>query len=123
MSLSHSLTGDIPLKQNVGATGVFINGTLEEQRYAVVTNLGNIPEVTVNFMLDNIVPYSRVNVERTRQNLIQKGVLLDAGWKEFIDVLPKNSAGNEQQVFSKMATITKTSLPLPALTGIPVLLR
>ena len=114
MSLSHSLTGDIPLKQNVGATGVFINGTLEEQRYAVLTNLGNIPEVTVNFMLDNIVPYSRV-----RQNLIQKGVLLDAGWKEFIDVLPKNSAGNEQQVFSKMATIYQNIIASTSFDGDP----
>ena len=104
MSQSKSL-GDIPLRQNSAATGVFINGTLDEQRLAVLTDLGNIPEVTVDFMLDHIVPNLGINVERTMQNLRKEKVLLDAGWKEFTGTSPKQSADNEQKVFSKMGTI------------------
>jgi hypothetical protein len=104
MSQSKS-SGDTPMKQNSAATGVFLNGTLEEQKQAVLDDLGNIPEVTVDFMLDHIVPNSGINVERTKQNLRQEGVLLDAGWKEFIDALPEKSADNEQKVFAKMGTI------------------
>ena len=117
MSQSHSLTGDTPLKKNAGATGVFISGTLEEQRTAVLTDLGNIPEVTVDFMLDNIVPDSGIDVNRTRQHLIDKGILLPAGWKEFSDALPKKSAGNEQQVFSKMETIYRNIIALTKFHG------
>ena len=103
-SQSQSLPGDT-LKQNYSAPGVFFNGTLEEQRFAVFTDFGSIPEVTVDFMLNHIVPNSGVNVEHTMQNLRQKGFLHDAGWNEFIDTLPKHSNGNEQKVFSKMGTI------------------
>ncbi|KAF8811240.1 hypothetical protein BYT27DRAFT_7184620 [Phlegmacium glaucopus] len=105
MSQSQSLTGDTPLKQNSAATGVFMNGTLDQQRMAVMTDLGNIPEVTVDFMLDHIVPNSGVNLERTMHNLKRKGILLDAGWNLFIDALPKNSKDNEQKVFLKMQAI------------------
>ena len=104
MSESHSksLPDDT---RNSTATGVFLNGTLGDQRLALLTDFGNIPEVTVDFMLDHIVPNSGINVERTIQNLRQEGVLLDAGWEAFIDALPKQSADNEQKVFSKMETI------------------
>jgi hypothetical protein len=105
MSQSKSLPGDTPLKQNSAASGVFINGTLEEQRMAVLNDLGNIPEVTVDFMLDHIVPNSGINVERTMKNLRREGVLLDAGWEVFTDALPKKSADSEQKVFLKMGTI------------------
>ena len=86
-------------------SGVFINGTLEEQRMALLSNFGNIPEVTVDFMLDHIIPNSGINVERTRQNLTREGVLLDAGWEVFVGALPKHSFDNEKKVFSKMGTI------------------
>ena len=104
---SKSLPGDTPLKQDSAATGVFFNGTLAEQRLALLTDFGNIPEVTVDFMLDHIVPNSDIDVERTTQNLRREGVLLDAGWEVFIDALPKHSEDilNEQKVFSKMTTI------------------
>ena len=99
------MTGDTPLKQNSAASGVFISGTLDQQRLAVMNDLGNIPEVAVDFMLNHIVPNSGINVDRTSQNLRQKGVLLDAGWDVFIDELPKVSKDNEQKVFAKMETI------------------
>ena len=86
-------------------SGVFLNGTLEEQRLALLTNFGNIPEVTVEFMLDHIIPNPGINVERTMDNLRRDGGLLDSGWKPFVDELPKHSASNEQKVFSKMGTI------------------
>ena len=105
MSQSKSTPGDTPLKQNSAATGVFINGTLEEQRNAVMHDLGNIPEVTVDFMLDNILPKSGIDVERTIYRLKRKGVLLDDGWKGFVGGLPKNSNDSEQIVFSKMGAI------------------
>ena len=105
MSQPKSIPGDTPVKQNSAATGVFLNGTLEEQRLAVLTDLGNIPEVTVDFMLDHIVPNSGINVERTMDRLKREGVLLDAGWEVFIDALPKHSADNEQKVFLKMGTL------------------
>jgi hypothetical protein len=99
MSESKSIPGDTPLKQNSAATGVFIHGTLEEQRMAVLNDLGNIPEVTVDFMLDHIVPDSGIDVESTIHRLKQEEVLLDAGWKEFVGALPKQSTGTEQTVF------------------------
>ena len=68
-------------------------------------DLENIPEVTVDFMLGHIVPNSGINIERTMQNLRRERVLLDAGWKVFIDALPKQSADKEQKIFSKMGTI------------------
>jgi hypothetical protein len=105
MSLSSGLPGDTPVKQNSAATGVFLNGTLEQQKLAVLTDLGNIPEVNVDFMLDHIVPNLGINFELTMRNLKQKKVLLDAGWKEFVGELPKRSKANEQTVFSKMGTI------------------
>ena len=105
MSQSKSIPGDTPLKQDLLATGVFLNGTIGEQRLAVLTDFGNIPEVTVDFMLNHIVPNSGINVERTMQNLRREGVLLDAGWEVFIDALPKKSADNEQKIFSKMGAI------------------
>ena len=104
-SQSKSLTDETPSKQNSTQRGVFFNGTLQEQRTAVLTDFGNIPEVSVDFMLDHIVPNSGVNVERTMQNLRREGTLLDAGWEVFIDALPKQSADNEQKAFSKMGTI------------------
>ena len=104
---TNSLPGETPIKKNSAATGVFINGTLDEQRVAVLTDLGNIPEVTVDFMLDHIVPDSGINVERTIRKLRGKGVLGDAGWKEFEGKLPKKSDDIEQKVFSKMGTIYK----------------
>ena len=102
MSKSKSVPGDTPLKQNSASTGVFIHGTLEEQRAAVMDDLGNIPEVTVDFMLDHIIPNSEIDVERTIRILKRKGVLLNDGWKEFADALPKESSDSEQTVFSKM---------------------
>ena len=99
------LTRDTPLKQNLAASGVFISGTLDQQRLAVMNDLGNIPEVAVDFMLDHIVPNSCVNVDRTMKSLRQKGFLRDAGWNVFMDGLPKVSNDNEQQVFAKMETI------------------
>ena len=106
-SQSKSLPGDTPSKHNLAATGVFLNGTLGEQRLALLTDFGNIPEVTVDFMLDHIVPNSDIDVEHTMQNLRREGVLLDARWEVFIDALPKHSEDilNEQKVFSKMGTI------------------
>ena len=104
-SQSQGLTGDTPLKQNSAASGVFLSGTLDQQRLAVMNDMGNIPEVTVDFMLNHIVPNSGINVARTIQNLRQKGALLDAGWDVFIDKLPKVSNDNEQKVFAKMETI------------------
>ena len=105
MSQPKSTPGDTPLKQNSAATGVFLEGTLDEQRTAVLTDLGNIPEVTIDFMLDHIVPNSNINVELTMRKLKRERVLLDAGWKEFDDKLPKQSSDIEQMVFSKMGTI------------------
>ena len=79
--------------QTPSATRGFLDGTLqlEEQRFAPLIDFGNIPEVTVDFMLDHIVPNSSINVERTMKNLRRKGVLLDGGWKEFVDELPELS--------------------------------
>ena len=107
MSQSKSIPGDTPVKQNTAATGVFINGNLDQQRTAVITDLGNIPEVTVDFMLDHIVPNSGIDVDRTMRNLNRKEVLLIDGWKSFIGAMPKESVDSEQTVFSKMATIYK----------------
>ena len=104
-SESKSSPGDTPLKLNSVATGVFLHGTLQDQRFALLADFGNIPEVTVDFMLDHIVPNSGINVERTIQNLRLERVLLDAGWEEFISALPKQSADDEQKVFTKMGTI------------------
>ena len=101
MSESKSSLGDIPSKQN----WVFINGTLDEKSQAFLLNLGNILEVTIDFMLDHIVPNSGINIERTMQNLRQEGVLLDAGWEVFKNALPKKSPDNEQKMFLKMGTI------------------
>ena len=70
-----------------------------------LTDLGNIPEVAVDFMLDHIVPNSGINVELTMQKLKREKVLLDAGWKEFVGTSPKQSTDIEQKVFSKMGTI------------------
>ena len=106
-SQSKSSSGDATLKQNSAANGVFFNGTLQEQRLALLTNFGNIPEVAVDFMLDHIVPNLGINVERTMQNLRREGVLFDGGWKEFVDALPKHSIDSEQKVFSKIGTIYK----------------
>ena len=117
MSQSASIPGDTPLKRNAAATGVFFTGTLEEQRMAVMNDLGNIPEVTVDFMLNHIVPDSGVDVEHTMRRLRQKGDLLDAGWKEFIDVLPKDSPDNKQKVFSKMGRIYKRIIGYTKLKG------
>ena len=106
-SQSNSSQADTRSQQTLSATRGFLDGTLqlEEQRFAPLTDFGNIPEVTVDLMLDHIVPNSGINVERTMQNLRRKGVLLDGGWKEFIDELPKLSTDNEQKVFSKMGII------------------
>src|ERR1700679_4180809 len=68
MSQSQSL-GDTPLNQTSASTGVFRTGTLDDQRSAVLNVLGNIPEVTVDFMLDQIVPDSGINVESTIHDL------------------------------------------------------
>ncbi|KAF8966229.1 hypothetical protein BDZ97DRAFT_2074195 [Flammula alnicola] len=96
---------DTPLKRNASASGVFINGTLDDQRQAVMSDLGNIPEVTVDFMLDHIIPDSGVNVEATKKALERDDVLLDSGWQIFNGVMPKNFKEPEQEVFAKMATI------------------
>ena len=112
MSQSISVPGDTPLKQNAAATGVFIRGTLEQQRAAVMTDLGNIPEVTVDFMLDHIVPNSGINVERTMKSLRDKNVLFDAGWDAFIGALPKQSADTEENVFLKMGAIYQKIIAL-----------
>ena len=106
MSQPKSTLGSIPVKQNSAANGIFLGGTLDEQRAAVLTDFGNIPEVTVDFMLDHIVPNSGINVELTMQKLKREKVLLDAGWKEFAVTLPaEQSTDTEQKVFSKMGTI------------------
>jgi hypothetical protein len=101
-SQGQSATDDTPLNKKSAETGVFIHGTLDEQRSAVMKDLGNLPEVTVDFMLDHIVPNSGVNVEATISELRRQGTLLETGWKVFNGALPKNSNDNEQKVFSKM---------------------
>ena len=53
-------------------------------------------------MLDHIVPNSGINVENTKENLRREGVLLDAGWEVFTDVLPKHSTDTD---YLKMGTI------------------
>ena len=100
---------DTLVKQNSAATGVFLEGTLEEQRTALLNDLGNIPEVTADFMLDHIVQNIDINVDHTMRKLKGNEVLLGgAGWKEFVGALPKKSSDTEQKVFfSKMGTIYK----------------
>ena len=109
---------DIPVKQNSAATGVFLEGTLEEQRTALLNDLGNIPEVTADFMLDHIVPNIGINVDHTMRKLKGNEVLLGgAGWKEFVGALPKKSSDTEQKVFfRKWELFTRESLILPCLT-------
>jgi hypothetical protein len=75
------------------------------KKVAVLNDLGNIPEVTVDFMLNHIIPNSGINVELTIQNLRREGVLLNDGWKVFKNALPKKSPDNEQKVCLKMGTI------------------
>ena len=105
MSQQKTIPGDTPVKKNSASTGVFLQGTLEEKRTAVLTDMGNLPEVTVDFMLRHIVPNLGIDVERTKEILKKKGVLLEGGWKEFIEKSPKDSKDTEQKVFSKMETI------------------
>ena len=90
--------GNTPLKQNSSAIGVSLNGALHEQRLALLTYFGNIP---VDFMMDRIVPFSGITTSSVECRSQAGGSLLDAGWKAFIDALPKDTADKERKVFRK----------------------
>ena len=65
-SQSKRSLGDNPLKQNSAANGVSLNGTLHEQRLALLTNFGNIPALSLSLRYHN--------VERRMQNLRREGI-------------------------------------------------
>ena len=98
-SQSKRSLGNTPLKQNSSAIGVSLNGALHEQRLALLTYFGNIP---VDFMMDRIVPFSGITTSSVECRSQAGGSLLDAGWKAFIDALPKDTAADkERKVFRK----------------------
>ena len=89
-SRASSVQSETPLKHNMSSTNVFIKGTLEEQKKAIRTDLGSIPEVTVDFMLEHIIPKSQVNVAATKESLVKKGIYTEAlGWAQFRGKSPK----------------------------------
>lgn len=102
----------------MSSTNVFIKGTLEEQKKAVRTDLGPVPEVTVDFMLRHIIPNSQINVTATMESLKEQKLWSESeGWSEFRGKSPlelskvksgvKGSASNnkETEIFRKLRAV------------------
>lgn len=115
-SASHasSVNSETPLKQNMSSTNVFIKGKLEEQKEAVRRDLGPVPEVTVDFMLEHIIPNSQVDVPATMRFLKEKGIWSESkGWSDFGGATPKElskrksggSNNKETEVFLKLKDV------------------
>ena len=114
-SESKSSPGDTPLKLNSVATGVFLHGTLQDQRFALLADFGNIPEVTVDFMLDHIVPNSGINVERTIQNLRLEGVYSMLVGKNSLVHCPNSPPTTNRKFLRKWELFIGESLHRPSL--------
>ena len=58
---------------------IFTKGTLEDQRRAVVDELGHVPEIPVDMML-KLLPNADVDVAATLNSLIDAGVWSESHW-------------------------------------------
>lgn len=111
---------ETPSKQNMSTTNVFIDGSLNEQKKAVQDDLGSVPEVSVNFMLDYIFPESNIDVQSTVAKLKNAGALMEnaeggSSWKTFNGKSPhemfKEGAADtntEAKIFGKLKDIYKS---------------
>ena len=114
-SYASSAQSETPLKQNMSSTNVFIKGTLEEQKKAVRTDLGPVPEVTVDFMLQHIIPNSQINVTATMESLKEQKLWSKSeGWSEFGGKSPlelskvksrRASNNKETEIFHKLKAV------------------
>ncbi|KJA27032.1 hypothetical protein HYPSUDRAFT_198334 [Hypholoma sublateritium FD-334 SS-4] len=114
-SRASSVQSETPVKYNMAATNVFIKGNLEEQKEAIRKDLGSVPEVTVDFMLEHIIPKSQVDVSATKESLVKKGLYSEAsGWTQFKGKSPRklrkapakgHSNNKETEVFLNLKTV------------------
>ena len=106
-----SAYSETPLKQNMSATNVFIKGNLEEQKEAVRTDLGSVPEIPVGLMMEHIVPNSQVDVLATMEALKERGTWCEStGWSEFRGQSPRELGNTkpptkETDVFLRLKSV------------------
>lgn len=106
---------ETPLKLDWASSGVFIKGTLQEQRQAVANDLGGgIPEVDIAYMLEHILPkpLSDVDVDASLQILEARNFWSPTGgWSPFNGLTPGQMKGSEEDIFNEnMETIVKNIL-------------
>ena len=98
-SQSKRSLGNTPLRRDSAATGVSLNGTLHEQDWLFWPTSTAFP-LTLWW-----IALSHFQVSQCRAWNAESqagGSLLDAGWKVFIDALPKDTAEKERKVFRKL---------------------
>lgn len=129
--VSHSsVISDTPIKQNMASTNVFFKGNLEQQKEAVRTDLGPVPEVSVDFMLKYIVPTINVDLEATMDALEADNAWSESkGWSAFGQLSPrelgqkkntstKSRNDKETEVFRRMKTVYDTIVECAQFGGV-----
>ncbi|KJA13396.1 hypothetical protein HYPSUDRAFT_195778 [Hypholoma sublateritium FD-334 SS-4] len=106
---------ETPLKLDWASSGVFIKGTLHEQRQAVANDLGGgIPEVGIAYMLEHILPKppSEVDADASLRILEARNTWSPTGgWSAFNGLTPAQMKGSEEAIFNEnMETIVKNIL-------------
>lgn len=96
---------ETPLKLNWASSGVFIKGTLQDQRQAVANDLGGgIPEVDISYMMEHILPRppSDVDIDASFQ-ILQAGHFwsFGKGWRPFNGLRPSLMNGTEEEIFNR----------------------
>lgn len=105
-ALSMQTSLETPMKVDWASSGVFIHGTLEDQRDVVSSDLGaSIPEVGINFMLGNLLPQALgggLNETMTLAALQSRGEWIeDRGWKPFNGRIPSSMDDTEDKIYNK----------------------
>ena len=108
MSSEYSETS---LEQNMSARNVFLHGDAEEQKEAICTGLGSVPEIPVSLMMEHIIPNSQVDIFATMEALRNRGAWCEStGWSEFQGQSPRE-LGNakppseEADVFPRLKSV------------------
>ena len=95
---------ETPLKLDWASSGVFIKGTLQEQRQAVANDLGSgIPEVDITYMLEHILPKlpSEVDIDASLRILEERRFWTPTkGWSPFNGLTPSQMQGSEEAIFN-----------------------
>ncbi|KAJ7135382.1 hypothetical protein C8R43DRAFT_1203559 [Mycena crocata] len=109
-TLHTSLLGNTPRRPSLHTHAAFSGGDLTEKREALLDFLGNVPEVSTEFLYESVLSFSISNtrptlVDAVETSLIEDGILTQDGRWAAYPSDPKDMKGTEDAVFAPLTSV------------------